>query len=155
MKNSRKEEHAMNKSKPLLTATGAIFILTVVIFLSGPTITGAAEKCDVVSIRGTDKIEPTTLTIKKGDCVVWINFTASSSGYPSQDVILSFKEGEKCVRTTKAPVGFRMDYPSGCYVAGWFSYGQTASLMFAEPGTYNYEVQFKAGAKIPGTIIVK
>jgi hypothetical protein len=48
-----------------------------------------------------------------------------------------------------------MDYPTGCYVAGWFSYGQTASLMFTEPGTYNYEVQFKTGGKIGGTIIVK
>jgi plastocyanin len=145
----------MNKSKLLLMATGAVFIFTMFIFLSGPTTSEAAEKCDVVAIRGTDKIEPNTLTIKKGDCVVWINFTASSSGYPSQDIILSFKEGEKCVRTTKAPVGFKMDYPTGCYVAGWFSYGQTASLMFTEPGTYNYEVQFKTGGKIGGAIIVK
>jgi hypothetical protein len=145
----------MNKSKLLLMATGAVFILTMVIFLSGPTTIGAAEKCDIVSIRGRDSIEPKILTIKKGDCVVWINFIGSSSGYPSQDTVLSFKEGEKCVRTTKAPVGFKMDYPSGCYVAGWFSYGQTASLMFTEPGTYNYEVQFKAGGQISGTIIVK
>jgi plastocyanin len=145
----------MNKTKLLLMATGAVFILTMVIFLSGPTTIGAAEKCEVVAIRGRDKIEPNTLTVKKGDCVVWINFISSSSGYPSQDITLSFKEGEKCARTTKAPVGFRMDYPSGCYVAGSFSYGQTASLMFAELGTYNYEVQFKEGGKISGTIIVK
>ncbi len=145
----------MSKSKLLLMATGAVFILTMVIFLNGPTAIGAAEKCEIVAIRGQDKIEPNTLTVKKGDCVVWINFTSSSSGYPSQDVVLSFKEGEKCARTTKAPVGFKMDYPSGCYVAGWFSYGQTASLMFTDPGTYNYEVQFKAGGKINGTIIVK
>ncbi len=145
----------MNKSKLFLMATGAVFILTMVIFLSGPTTIGAAERCDVVSIRSRDKIEPKSLTIKKGDCVVWINFISSTSGYPSQDVVLSFKEGERCARTTKAPVGFRMDYPSGCYVAGSFSYGQTASLMFAEQGTYNYEVQFKEGGKINGTIIVK
>jgi plastocyanin len=145
----------MNKSKLLLMATAAVFILTMVIFLSGPTTIGAAEKCEIVAIRGRDKIEPKTLTVKKGDCVVWINFISSSSGYPSQDIILSFKEGEKCARTTKAAVGFRMDYPSGCYVAGSFNYGQTASLMFTEPGTYNYEVQFKEGGKIGGTVIVK
>ena len=145
----------MNKTKLLLMATGAVFILTMVIFLSGPTTLGAAEKCEIVSIRGRDKIEPKTLTVKKGDCVVWINFLSSSSGYPSQDITLSFKEGERCARSTKAPVRFRMDYPSGCYVAGSFSYGETASLMFPEPGTYDYEVQFKEGGKISGTIIVK
>ena len=145
----------MNRIKLLSIATGAVFILTMVYFLGNPLTIGAAEKCEIVAIRGRDKIEPKTLTVKKGDCVVWINFISSSSGYPSQDIILSFKEGEKCARTTKAAVGFRMDYPSGCYVAGSFNYGQTASLMFTEPGTYNYEVQFKAGGQISGTIIVK
>jgi len=145
----------MNKSKLLLVATGAIFILTMVIFLSGPTTIGAAEKCDIVAIRSRDKIEPKTLTVNKGDCVVWINFIKSTSAYPSQEIVLSFKEGERCARTTKAPVGFKMDYPSGCYLAGSFTYGETASLMFQEPGNYDYEVQFKGGGKLSGTIVVK
>ena len=55
----------------------------------------AAEKCEIVTIRGRDNIEPNMLTVKKGNCVVWINFTGSSPGYPSQSVMLSFKEGEK------------------------------------------------------------
>ena len=139
----------MNKTRLLLTAVGITFILTVVIFIGNPGVSRAAEKCDVVTIRGRDNIEPMVLTVTRNDCVVWMNWTRD------QDVLLFFKEGEKCVRATKAPVGFKMDVPSGCYLAEWLSYGQTASLVFAEPGTYNYEVQFKVGGKNTGTIIVK
>ena len=139
----------MNKKKVLLMATGTVFVLTMVIFLGDPIVIGAAEKCDIVTIRGRDNIEPNMLTVKKGDCVVWLNWTRD------QDVLLSFKEGEKCVRATKAQVGFKMDVPSGCYLAGWMSYGQTSSLIFAEPGTYKYEVQFKVGGKNTGTVVVK
>jgi plastocyanin len=144
-----KGEDTMNKTKLLSIVTGAVFILTMVIFLGNPGIIGAAEKCDIVTIRGRDNVEPNMLTVKKGDCVVWMNWARD------QDILLSFKEGEKCVRATKAPSGFKMDVPSGCYLGGWLSYGQTASLMFAEPGTYKYEVQFKVGGKSTGTIIVK
>jgi plastocyanin len=145
----------MKKFKLLAIGVGIVLILTTVIFLANPEIIGAAEECKIVTIRGRDNIEPNMLTIKKGDCVVWINFTGSAAGYTKQDIQLSFKEGEKCVRMTKAPVGFKMDVPSGCYIAGWISYGQTASLLFVEPGTYNYEVQFKVGGKNTGTIVVK
>lgn len=139
----------MNKTRLLLTAAGVTVILAVVIFIGNPATIGAAEKCDIVTIRGRDNIEPVTLTVKKGDCVVWMNWTRD------QDALLSFKEGEKCVRATKTPVGFKMDVPSGCYIASWLSYGQTASLVFTEVGTYKYEIQFKVGGKNSGTIIVK
>ncbi len=136
--------------------TGVAFILTMLILSGSPGIVRAAERCDVVAIRGRDNIEPTILSVKKGDCVVWINFTGTSAAsYTKQDVQLSFKEGEKCVRATKAPVGFKMDVPSGCYLTGWIGYGETSSLMFTEPGDYDYEVQFKAGGKNTGTIVVK
>jgi hypothetical protein len=62
---------------------------------------------------------------------------------------------EKCVKATKAPMMFKMDVPKGCYVAGWLGYGQTASLVFTEPGTYKYDVEFKVGGKTSGTIVVK
>ena len=139
----------MNKTRLLLTAAGVTFILMMAIFVGNPEVTRAAERCEIVTIRGRDNIEPATLTVKKGDCVVWMNWTRD------QDVLLSFKEGEKCVRATKSPVGFGMDASKGCYLAGWMSYGQTASLMFAEPGTYKYEAEFKVGGKNTGTIVVK
>jgi plastocyanin len=48
-----------------------------------------------------------------------------------------------------------MDVPIGCYIAGYLGYGQTSSLLFQEPGTYNYEVEFKAGGKMSGVVVVK
>ena len=139
----------MNKTRVLITVAGIAFILTMMILIGNPPTTGAVEKCDIVTIRGRDNIEPVMLTVTKSDCVVWMNWTRE------QDVLLSFKEGEKCVRATKTPVGFKMDVPTGCYLAGWLSYGQTSSLVFTEAGTYEYEVQFKVGGSNRGTIIVK
>jgi plastocyanin len=139
----------MNKTRVLISAAGIAFILTMIFLIGNPPTTGAAERCDIVTIRGRDNIEPTMLTVQKGDCVVWMNWTRE------QDVLLSFKEGEKCVRATKTPVGFKMDVPTGCYLAGWLSYGQTSSLVFTETGTYDYEVQFKVGGSNRGAIIVK
>lgn len=138
----------MNRDKLLLMVMGIIFVLTTVIFLGNPGTTGAAEKCSIVTIRGRDNIEPNMLTVTKGDCVVWMNWARD-------DVTLSFKEGEKCVKATKSPMGFKMDVPSGCYIAGAFAYGQTASLVFTEPGTYKYDIEFKVGGKTSGTIVVK
>lgn len=48
-----------------------------------------------------------------------------------------------------------MDVLKGCYVAGWPDCGRTASLVFAEPGTYKYDVEFKPGGKTSGAIVVK
>jgi|GEM_PF-614365 len=142
-----------SKIKYLLIVTA--FILTTVCFLEEAVTSFAAESCNVVTIRGRGNIEPHVVTIKKGDCVVWINFNGSSPGQPMQSIILSFKDGGKCIKVTKSPVGFKMDASSGCYVAGWLGFGETSSLMFTEPGTYNYEVQFKVGGKDSGTIIVE
>lgn len=144
----------MKKNKPLFIAIAVFFILTTGLFLGNTDTAGAKESCSIVTIRGRDNIEPNMLTIKKGDCVVWMNFN-DSPGSLNQEIILSFKLGEKCIKSTRSPVGFKMDTPSGCYIAGWFDYGQTSSLVFAEPGTYSYEVQFKAGGKNSGTIVVK
>ena len=95
------------------------------------------------------------LTIEKGDCVVWMDFVGGSGYGGNSGVILSFKEGEKCIKATKSPMGFRMDVPSGCYIAGAFNYGQTTSLVFTEPGTYEYDIEFKEGGKNSATIVVK
>ncbi len=139
----------MKNTKLVVIGAGVVFILAMGIFLENWATVGAAEMCSIVTVRGRDNIEPKMLTVKKGDCVVWLNWTRND------DVLLKFKEGEKCLRSTKAPVGFKMDVPSGCYMAGIMGYGQTASLVFQEPGTYNYEVEFKVGGKNQGTIVVK
>ncbi len=127
----------MNRVKLLLIATGAAFILTMVIFLGNPVIIGAAEKCTIVTIQSRAGISPETLRIKKGDCVVWINWTNTD------DVKIIFKEGKKCQDMTKSPMGFRMDWNS-CYVTDYLDFGRTSSLLFDQAGTFKYEVEFKA-----------
>ncbi len=47
----------MNKIKLLLVVTGAAFILTVAIFVGNPGTIWAAEKCDIVTIRGRGNID--------------------------------------------------------------------------------------------------
>lgn len=150
-----KGENTMNKNKLLLIIIGSIFILTVVFLVGMPSTVSATETCFIVTIHGRDNIEPTLLTIKKGDCVVWINFNGSSPGQLMQTISISFKDGKKCIKTTQSPVGFKMDSSSWCYVAGWLGFGETSSLMFVEPGTYDYTVQFKAGGENSGKIIVQ
>ncbi len=126
----------MNKNKLLLVAMGGVFILTMLIFIVNPVTTGAAEKCAIVTVRSHEGISPETLRVKKGDCVVWINWTRR------EDVKIIFKEGKRCQDMTKSPMGFKMDW-SGCYVTDYLDFGRTSSLLFDQAGTFKYEVEFK------------
>jgi len=135
----------MNRNKIFLTATGAIFIFTMVILIGNPVTIGAAEKCAIVTIQSHEGISPETLRIKKGDCVVWMNWTHG------EDVKVIFKEGKRCQDMTKSAVGFRMDW-SSCYVTDYLDYGRTSSLVFNEAGTFKYEVEFRQTAAGPPAI---
>jgi plastocyanin len=143
----------MKKAKWMFIAVGVVFLFTTVLFLGSPATVGATEQCSIVTIRGRENIEPLTVSVKKGDCVIWTNFTGGAA--QPQDVKLIFKEGEKCIKATKSPTLFKLDVPSGCFIAGAMGYGQVASLIFTEPGTYKYEIEFKAGGKNSGAVIVK
>ena len=148
----------MNRIRLLLIATGAAFILTMVIFLGNPMAIGAAQKCAIVHISSHEGIDRETLTISRGDCVVWINMTHG------EGVKITFREGKKCADMTKSPVGFKPDW-SGCYLTDYLDFGKTSSLIFVEAGTFKYEVQFSStgsplgadrlGIARFGTIIVK
>jgi plastocyanin len=138
----------------LIIGIGTAFIFTLVIFLGNPLTIGAAEKCAIVTIKSQEGISPETSRIKKGDCVVWMNWTRA------EDVKIIFKEGKRCQDMTKSPVGFRMDWNS-CYITDYLDFGRTSSLLFDQAGTFKYEVEFKTRAgeiKIGtakfGTIIV-
>jgi hypothetical protein len=140
----------MKKIKYFSIITGVVLTLAMTILLTNPETSQAAEKCRTVSIEPTGII-PDKLSIDKGDCVVWINW-AKSRG---ETVKVIFREGQKCSDLTKAAVGFKMD-PSGCYLTEYLNYGGTASLLFPEPGTFIYEVEYAGEAKpYRGTIIVK
>lgn len=91
----------MNRKKLWLVVTGVVFVLITVIFLENPAPVGAAERCFPVTIRDRDNIEPLMLAINKGDCVVWINYTGTvTSGRGESDVLLIFREGERCIHET-------------------------------------------------------
>lgn len=148
----------MNKMQRLLIGTVATLALTMTILLGNSGIISAQEKCAIVTIRSHEGISPETLRTKKGDCVVWINWTRG------EDVKVIFREGKKCADRTKSPAGFKPDF-SGCYVTDFLNFGQTSSLVFVEAGTFRYEVEFRPtdsplgaariGVAKSGTIIVE
>lgn len=144
----------MGKNKLFLIVTGAVFILTMVMFIGNPVTIGAAEQCAIVTIQSHEGISPETLHIKKGDCVVWMNWTHG------EDLKVVFKEGKRCQDMTKSPVGFKMDW-RGCYVTDYLDFGTTSSLVFDQAGTFKYEVEFRPGSELRiglqrfGTIIVE
>jgi len=148
----------MKNMRRLLILSGAILIVALTIFIVNQEIINAQD-CRIVRIHGkfyqgrhfpggTIRIEPPTLFISKGTCVIWINWA-------DDDVTVMFEEGKPCQDATEAPTDFKLD-ASNCYVTSWISRGQTSSLSFTHEGTFNYEVTW-AGKKRTerGTILVR
>jgi len=144
----------MNK-KGLSIVMGFIFVLAMVSFLSN-TGTVFAQECRIIRIIGGDIeipdsgiIEPDTIFLSKGDCVVWFN------RFVKEVVKISFQEGKKCMDVTNAPMGFSLN-AQGCYGTEWIPFGGTSSLRFMEKGTYKYTVETKiTKTKENGRIIVE
>jgi plastocyanin len=149
---------------------GIMVILIMAIFLFSPQLTNAVEECRIVKLSGHGlvrpqmyvRIEPNTLVISKGTCVVWVNFVAAD------EVTVSFKEGNKClsavspVKKAKTPAeaeiykAWKLDKVKDCFVTSFVTEGQTSSLVFSQPGTYNYEVQVAGkGQPATGQIVVE
>ena len=146
----------MEKMKYAVIGMAAVLTFTIII-LGNVGIAMAQEKCLPVYIRSHAGIEPETLAVAKGDCVVWINWTRG------EDVKITFREGKKCADMTKSPSGFNPDF-IGCYTTDYLGFGATSSLVFVEAGNFDYEVAFgKLGegygiggtATLFGSIIVK
>ena len=126
----------MYKNK-LFIIIGLSFYITMVIFLSTSGTT-FAQQCRVVNLvnmgkSNSIKIEPETLLVSKGDCVVWFNIAGS------EGVKIIFKDAKKCEENTQAPRGFSKD-ATGCYVADWIPFSGTSSLTFMGKGNYEYVV---------------
>jgi plastocyanin len=140
----------MNRSRFLVI--GLCLVLTVGVILAGSR-TAQGASCYLAAIAGKNDINPRTLHIKKGDCVVFMNYAGTATN-PHQ-VKVSFKEGEMCLAATESLVGLAMD-ETKCLTSGWIGYGQTPSAVFTKPGTYKYEVIFKeGGSATTGRIEVK
>ena len=129
---------------------GASLTLILAMTLGNPGIVKAQEKCLPVYIRSHAGVEPETLNVAKGDCVVWINWTRG------EDVRVIFREGKKCSDMTKAPIRFKPDF-SGCFLTDYLNFGETSSLVFVEAGRFDYEVEFgraSVGVYGPGRTII-
>jgi len=139
----------MKKSR--LWSVIAISVLLLLAFSQSNRETINAQECRVIRLNGTVyptttiRIEPRVVQISKGTCVIWSNWVRTG------EVQIAFEEGKKCEDMTDSPVGFTLD-AHNCYVTSFVSRGGTSSLMFNEPGTFDYTV--KAGAVTEGGKIV-
>ncbi|MBI5582822.1 MAG: hypothetical protein HY892_03265 [Deltaproteobacteria bacterium] len=152
----------MNRTKLWSVVAGVVLALTTVMFLQNPAPVGAVETCMIVKLWDRDKIEPLNVSINQGDCLVWVNFSRpTSTAKVPGDAMIVFPDATKCIiNEVKASVGFKMEKATDCFVAGWIRPGETASLVFAKPGTYKYKIKFKFGKDVrdvagEGTVVVK
>ena len=115
-----------------------ILALAVSIFIVwGAAKAGAQEKTNVsiISIKDApDGISPASVTVKRGDTVVWYN-------QGKEPVAISVKQRIGIVCSPL--VNFNAD-PGGNYRTGSIPHGSTASLCFLHGGEYNYEVRWLA-----------
>lgn len=120
----------------------AIFVLAFSLCLLWiAQISAFAQECHIVrlqdersAVASTVRVSPDILTIKKGSCVVWVNWVTASS------TRINFKEdGKRCLDATEAPAGFTS--VENCYLTDYLKLGGTSSLRFTQPGTFVYEVE--------------
>lgn len=128
-------------------------LLAVVVFLQ-TEISSLGQECRIVRIFGGVpqhevgvRLEPDTLWISKGTCVIWNNVMRTD------EIKVVFEEGKICQEKSEAPSGFKLD-ENNCYASVWIPFGGTASLMFREKGTFEYMIDARGGKKEKGQIIV-
>ena len=112
------------------------------------------SECRIIRIYGEGTqpgkihLEPNILTISKGTCVIWINWSKE------QEVSVKFENSMKCHDVTDAPMMFALD-AANCYVTSWIPRGSTSSLRFNEPGELEYVVTNRDGSTTKGRIFVE
>ena len=145
----------------MIGVVGISFAIAMMAFLCNPG-TISAQECRVIRIIGmathnSIRVEPETLTVSKGDCVVWFN---RESG-PNLQIV--FEEGKACAAATADPTGaFKMGYGT-CFVSSFIPFAGTSSLRFQQKGSYKYTVESVTGDKpevrgtkvTTGTILVE
>ena len=123
-------------------------ISTLINFAWNPSPVGAAEKCNIVSIVRQNMLNIPNITVSKGDCVVWINWSKQ------KEVIISFHPDEQCIIPTVPNDSFHPQKADGCFISEALSYGKTTSLVFVNPGTYKYKVISPDDGSVDGKVIV-
>jgi len=145
----------MKTTRYWLIAGITLLMVSATLFLASPKAVNA-QQCEIVRIYATfqpqpsTRLEPETLSIDKGGCIVWLNWGRDK-------VKVNFRAGKECQAVTEAPTGFKFDKTQDCYVTDFLSLGGTSSLKFNDSGTYKYEVTWegKQGVVQKGKVIVR
>lgn len=109
--------------------------------------------CQLVKIHGepgsqvTLGLEPATMIIKKGSCVVWVNFVRT------EEVQVIFKEDKVCKDVTASPAEYKLA-AKNCDVTSYIKFKETSSLLFDEEGVFKYIVKSETETR-SGKIIVR
>ena len=143
----------MNRNRILVAALVTLFF-AITIFVANQAALDA-QSCRIIRLHGeanptgpTVRIEPNSLLVPKGTCVIWSNWIRA------QEVKIVFDDGKKCEDVTDAATGFKLD-AENCYVASFVSQGGTSSLRFTEEGRFKYTVTADDTVKKEGEIVVK
>jgi len=131
------------------------FIIIIMLLCYHPVMPGAQESAPhvgIITIKDLpDGISPASLSVKKGDTIVWYN-----KGKEPINIRLIPQLGIVC----SPVVNFYSDL-SGNYKTGIIYHGGTASLCFLYTGVYEYEIKWidqkkktASGKMLSGKVIV-
>ena len=86
----------------------------------------------VVSIQENAGLVPTTVIIKRGTTVIWLN-------YSSEPNVIKF-QNKKVTTACRSPINFFLA-DNGSYQSIPLKIGSVASLCFIEKGTFEYQIR--------------
>ena len=120
------------------------------LFFNQPAVN--AEECQIITIHDGENsvtIRPEAVTISKGTCVIWVNWSTKT------DVNIMFEQGKVCKDVVEASMNFKLD-KENCFISNVIiTKGGTASLVYEKDGSFDYAAKPKEGEKATGKIIVQ
>ena len=150
----------MDQKRNFMTTIGIVLLLAVSFIFIAQGIVNAEKICRLEDLKvvrivgqsegdGTLTVEPKTLDITSGDCVVWVNWSKGG------EVMVVFSDGKACYDVTRrSSSGFSMESQKNCYVTNFIPYGGTSSLTFKDNGVFEYEVIAENGKSTKCKLIV-
>ena len=110
------------------------------------------QECQVITIQDGEEsvtLHPSTVTISKGTCVIWVNWSTTTS------VNIAFEQGKVCEDVVEASMDFKLD-KDNCFISDIIiSKGGTASLVYEKEGSFDYAAKPNKGEKVNGKVIVQ
>ena len=121
-----------------------------VLFVNQATVN--AQECQIITIHDREDsivLHPETISISKGTCVIWINWSTAS------EISIMFEQGKVCKDVVQASMNFKLD-KENCFISNLIlSKGGTASLVYEKPGSFDYEAKTQKGKTVKGKIVVQ